>query len=77
MKNAEMSQADMILMFMRENGSITPLDAIREFGCLRLGARIYDLRKRGYSISRKLDKSTNRYGKTVTYARYMIEEEAG
>ena len=39
----------MILQFMRDNGSITPAQAIEEIGCYRLGARIFDLRKAGRS----------------------------
>jgi hypothetical protein len=45
------SQAELILAFMRKNGSISPLEALDEFGCFRLGARIYDLKKLGYSIT--------------------------
>lgn len=40
----------MILLYLKEHGSITALDAIREFGCMRLAARISDLRERGYDI---------------------------
>lgn len=39
-----MTQCDRILQYMQEVGPITQLDAAREFGCWRLGARIWDLR---------------------------------
>lgn len=42
-----MTQTDRILRHLREHGSITPLEALREFGCMRLGARIYDLKRAG------------------------------
>ena len=45
-----MTQSDMILRYMHENGSITPWEAMREFGCMRLGARIWDLKKAGTTI---------------------------
>ena len=69
-----MTQQDMILQYMQDEGSITPLDALREFGCMRLGARIFDLKKRGYGITRVLEHRENRYGKTVRYALYSLED---
>ena len=69
-----MNQCDMILQYMRDTGSITPWEAMREFGCMRLGARIYDLRRRGHGIERTLVSDTNRYGKRVQYARYTVQE---
>ena len=72
------SQLDDILAYMQLFGSITPLDALREFSCMRLGARIWDLRHKGYSIRSDTETSTNRFGKTVHYARYtLIEQEEG
>jgi hypothetical protein len=67
-------QQEMILRYMRDFGSITPLDALREFGCMRLGARIYDLKRRGHQINSTMDSSTNRYGHRVRYARYSLRE---
>ena len=40
-----MTQCEKILDYMRSNGSITPLDALREFGCMRLASRINDLKR--------------------------------
>lgn len=72
------SQKQMILRYMREEGSITPLDAIREFGCLRLGARIWDLKNQdGVPIKSEMETHKNRYGKSVQYARYSLESEQG
>lgn len=68
-----MTQREMILQYMQDTGSITPLDALREFGCMRLGARIFDLRKSGIEIRRVLEQRENRYGKTVSFARYYLE----
>lgn len=67
-----MTQNDMILAYLRDNRSITPWEAIREFGCMRLGARIYDLRRQGISINREMEHRVNRYGKTVSYAKYTL-----
>lgn len=45
-----MSQANLILEALKAGESITPLDALNRFSCFRLGARIFDLRKKGYDI---------------------------
>lgn len=67
-----MTQCDMILRYMQDTGSITPWEAMREFGCMRLGARIYDLRRRGLDITKETETSRNRYGKRVSYAKYRV-----
>ena len=67
-----MTQSEMILRYMHENGSITPLDAMREFGCMRLGARIYELKQAGTRIIKENQTAKNRYGESVTYARYRL-----
>ncbi|GAT33259.1 helix-turn-helix domain-containing protein [Terrimicrobium sacchariphilum] len=48
------SQADAILAYLRAKGRITPMEALRKFGSFRLGARIYDLKRRGFMIHTKL-----------------------
>lgn len=44
------SQRAAILESLKLGRSITPLDALHDFGCFRLGARIYDLKREGYKI---------------------------
>ena len=44
------SQAKRILEYLKAGNGITPMDALDLFGCFRLGARIADLKKRGYEI---------------------------
>ena len=67
-----MTNKQMILQYIMDNGSITPVDAMREFGCMRLAARIADIKADGYKIIRTIETGTNRYGKKVKYARYAI-----
>lgn len=70
-----MTQNEMILEILELDGRITPLDAIRELGCMRLSARIYDLRKLGYDIKRRIKTSVNRFGSNVYFAEYYIEKK--
>ena len=69
-----MTQTQMILNHLKSFGSITPRDALELYGCMRLGARIYDLRKAGHSISKSNETKPNRFGEMTTYARYKIED---
>lgn len=66
------SQKNMILKHLIEKGSIEPLEALRKFGCMRLGARIGDLRAAGYSIKTEYMQGRNREGNTVRWAKYVL-----
>lgn len=70
-----MTQCDRVLEYMREFGSITQLEAVRDLGCMRLAARIADLRGQGYAIGRRMKQEKNRYGNTVSFAEYYLEED--
>jgi len=48
------TQNGMILRDLKEGKKITPMTAIKDYHCMRLAARIYDLRQQGYSISRSI-----------------------
>lgn len=68
-----MTQAEMVLKYCEEHGSITSLDAIRDIGCTRLAAQIFNLEHNdGHLFSRQSETSRNRYGKYVTYTRYTL-----
>lgn len=65
---------DRVLQYLKENKSITSLEAIKEFGATRLSAIIYNLRKE-HKITTQYETSKNRYGDSVSYARYILEGE--
>lgn len=44
------SQCAHILAALKLGREISPLDALSEFGCFRLAARVYDLRKDGHRV---------------------------
>ena len=69
-----MNQKEMILKYMQTEGKITPLDAIREFSCLRLSARIYDLKRDGHKIGSRMKTNKNKFGDPVSYSEYYLEE---
>jgi hypothetical protein len=49
-----MSQEQQILTILKSGRAITPLEALREVGSFRLGARIHSLKARGYNIISEL-----------------------
>ena len=69
-----MTQVEKIIDYIETEGSITPLDALREFGCMRLASRITDIKRMGYDVTVKMEKSKNRRGEFVRYARYSFKE---
>ena len=69
------SQNDQVLNHLRSRGKLTQRQAMKEYGIMRLGARIYDLRERGYNIVKDMETSKNRYGKRVCYAAYRLKED--
>jgi hypothetical protein len=47
------SQNKQILRHLQSGKTITALDALRLYGCLRLSGRIYDLRRSGQPIQER------------------------
>lgn len=70
----KISQCDRIVDYINEFGSITALDAMREFGCMRLASRITDLKRQGYPVRREMITVKNRYDEPVLVARYSFAE---
>lgn len=71
---AAMTQCEMILRHMEECGTITSWEAMQQYGVMRLASRITDLKKAGIPIKREMVGQKNRYGDTVTFARYSLSE---
>lgn len=65
-----MKQTERLLAWFATGRSITPLEALDAFGCFRLGARVYDLRKAGHLIERELIEVATAHGAIARVARY-------
>lgn len=46
-----MTQTEKILAHLMSGRPLTPPIALKEYGCLRLGARIFELKCKGYPIA--------------------------
>jgi tRNA splicing endonuclease len=64
-----MSQSTEILKHLKEGNELNAMLALERFGCMRLAARIRDLRDRGWPIETTIKKGHN--GKV--YASYRLE----
>lgn len=62
-----MKQEDAILDWLRQGHSLSPLEAMQRFQCLRLGARVFDLRRKGHAIVSR----TERQGRKA-WSVYML-----
>lgn len=69
-----MTQCERILRHLQSGQSITSAEAMSEYGVYRLASRINDLKKQGIPIRKRQGKSKNRYGESVTFAEYYLEE---
>jgi hypothetical protein len=71
------NQEQMILNYIKENGSITNLQAIRDLGIMQCPARIWGLKRRGVNVQKKIKIVVDRYGQQKRIAEYYIVEEEG
>lgn len=68
-----MTQEERILRHLNDYGSITSLEAMQEYGIMRLASRISDLKQAGYKFKVEMERGVNRYGEKTKYARYSFE----
>lgn len=61
-----------ILAWLMTGRSITPLEALRELGCYRLGARICELRREGFNIITIMKEETKEDGTVCRFASYKL-----
>ena len=71
---AKLTQCDRVLRHMKDFGSITSLEAMTEYGIMRLVSRINDLRAQGYAIVSERATGKNRYEEPTSYSVYRLAE---
>lgn len=69
------TQCDRILRHLKDYGSITPMEAMNEYGIMRLAARINDLRAQGIAIASEVKTGKNRYGEATHFSVYRLKKE--
>lgn len=64
------SQNEMILQHLQSGRSITPLEAVKRYNCLRLSGRIHNLREEGHPIQTDIVKDPE---SKKRFARYSLK----
>ena len=71
--NKKYSQESLILNYLRAGNSISPMEALRLFGCFRLGARIWELKRQGFDIhSEMVATDTRKHIKRYWYCKFYL-----
>ena len=65
------TQVEKVLARLQE-GPLTQMEAISELGCMRLGARVLELRDQGHDIRTTMIEVPARDGATAHVARYRL-----
>lgn len=69
-----MTHISRVLKHFERKGSITSMEAFKDYGITRLSSIIYKLRET-YEIETVDEVSKNRYGEKTRYARYVMKGE--
>ena len=71
-----MTQNEMVLKYLEENGSITTYECYSQLYVTRLSARIFDLKKKyGLEFEEQWVTKKNRYGKICSFKKYILKEK--
>ena len=70
----KMTQGEEILNFLKENGTITRLQAACELHIFELASRIGELKKKGYNITSKRVNARNKNGRKTHFNIYKLED---
>lgn len=66
------TQNKMILKHLKQYGKINPKQAYDKYSCMRLSARIFDLRGDDIHIETNYKMVKNKFGKKVKVAEYKL-----
>ena len=66
------TQCQKIVDYIDRFGSITSWQAYADLGITQLGARIYNLKEKGYEFTTKRIYTTNRMGEKTHYDEYRL-----
>lgn len=69
---SKVTQAERVLAYIEEFGSITQYEALRDLGVMRLASRISDLKKQGFPIRGEVISVKNRFDEDCYIKRYSL-----
>tara|TARA_R100000541_G_scaffold24575_1_gene34241 strand:+ start:256 stop:483 length:228 start_codon:yes stop_codon:yes gene_type:complete len=68
----KLNQKQKVMRHLNNYGSITPLDAFKDYGIMRLAAVIFNLKEDGNDIDSEIISSKNRFGEKVNFSEYKL-----
>ena len=68
------TQTESILAHLNKYGSITSMEAFKEYGATRLSAIIFKLKHQGYRITTEIVSVDTRYGRKANIAKYTLQK---
>ena len=71
-----MTQKEMVIQYIEDFGSITPMEAFSDLGITKLATRVSEMKKDGIEFKTEMVHGRNRYGKPTRYARYSLPKES-
>ena len=69
-----MTQGERIINYIKQFGSITPMEAFMDLGITKLATRISELSQEGVEFYKEYMKTKNRFGEPAYYMRYWLKE---
>jgi len=70
----KLTQDMAVLLWLKENATINPMQALNELGCFRLAACIQRLRKQGYQIVTTRISKKGQF-RMINFAEYRLDSE--
>lgn len=70
-----MTQHQRVIQYIKQFGSITPMQAFADLGITKLATRISEMRKSGMEFKIEMIQGKNRFEEPVRYARYSFPED--
>ena len=67
-----LTQQERIIRHLKDKGSITSLEAMKEYGIMRLTSRVCELKDQGYIIRSEFVSSKNRYNEPVSFSKNSL-----
>jgi hypothetical protein len=69
------TQCQRIIAYIKQHGSITPMDAYHKLGITKLSTRVSEMRRhQGIEFHIVMEKGKNQFGEPSYYARYSLKE---
>lgn len=69
-----MTQKERIIRYLKDEGSLTAYEAMKELGIMQLSARLCELVADGYAFEKTDESAIGKYGK-VYFKRYRLKEQ--